>query len=71
VCVFLLFLLDGLWPVGAVVVVEAVDVLYVTQLLTAQRSLCIYCAATSYLCIIISSQTQFKPQTRCKSQKKP
>jgi hypothetical protein len=38
VCVFLLFLLDGLWPVGAVVdvVEEAVDVLYVTQLLTVR-----------------------------------
>jgi hypothetical protein len=35
VCVFLLFLLDGLWPVGAVVE-EAVDVLYVTQLLTVR-----------------------------------
>lgn len=35
-CVFLLFLLDGLWPVGAVVVVEAVDVLYGTQLLTVR-----------------------------------
>lgn len=57
VCVFLLFLLDGLWPVGAVVdvVEEAVDVLYGTQLLTAQRPLCIFCAAASYLCIIISN----------------
>lgn len=35
---FLLFLLDGLWPVGAVVdvVEEAVDVLYGTQLLTVR-----------------------------------
>lgn len=55
VCVFLLFLLDGLWPVGVVVDVmeEAVDVLYSTQLHTAQRPLCIFCAA-AYLCIIIS-----------------
>lgn len=37
-CVFLLFLLDGLWPVGAVVdvVEEVVDVLYGTQLLTVR-----------------------------------
>lgn len=62
---FLLFLLDGLWPVGAVVdvVEEAVDVLYGTQLLTAQRPLCIFCAAASYLCIITKPKLNSLAQT--------